>query len=181
MILKTVDERVYLKLIEMKDAEKIFKLTHNSRNYLRKWLPWVDTTTGIEDTKAFIRACISKYDEDKHMIMMVILYKDDVVGVAGYNQIDWLNKTAYIGYWLAEECQGFGIMTKVVKALTNYAFTEAELKKVAIRPAENNEKSRAIPERLGFIEECRVSDADWIYDHSIDHIVYSITKKSLNN
>lgn len=63
--------------------------------------------------------------------------------------INWSNKTAYIGYWLGEEFQGNGIMTKVAKTLTDYAFNELNLNKVEIRAAVENEKSRAIPERLG--------------------------------
>jgi ribosomal-protein-serine acetyltransferase len=44
-------------------------------------------------------------------------------------------------------------MTRVAKALTNYAFTELDLNKVEIRAAEGNSKSRSIPERLGFVRK----------------------------
>src|ERR1700719_1038629 len=65
----------------------------------------------------------------------VILFKGEIVGVAGYNNINWSNKTAYIGYWLGEAFQGNGIMTEVAKTLTDYAFNELNLNKVEIRAA----------------------------------------------
>jgi ribosomal-protein-serine acetyltransferase len=96
------------------------------------------------------------------------------VGVAGFNSINWSNKTAYIGYWLGEGFQGNGIMTKVAKALTDYAFIELGLNKVEIRAAVENKKSRSIPERLGFKNEGCIRQAEWLYDHYVDHVVYGI-------
>jgi ribosomal-protein-serine acetyltransferase len=62
----------------------------------------------------------------------VILYKERIAGVAGFNEIKWSNKTADIGYWLGEEFQGNGIMTKVAKTLTDYAFSELILKLIPL-------------------------------------------------
>ncbi len=104
----------------------------------------------------------------------MILFEGKIVGVAGYNRINWSNKTAYIGYWLGEEFQRNGIMTKVVKSLTDYAFDELKLNKVEIRTAVGNKKSRSISERLNFINEGSIRQAEWLYDHYVDHVVYGI-------
>lgn len=65
-------------------------------------------------------------------------------------------------------------MTKAAKALTDYAFQELKLNRVDIRAAEGNSKSRAIPERLGFVCEGRIRQAEWLYDRYADHIVYGM-------
>ena len=149
MFIHKINEDLSLKLIELRDRDRIFELTNNSRGYLREWLPWLDNTTKVEDTIEFIKICLKGFAENKSL-STVILYKGKIVGVAGFNSINWSNKTAYIGYWLGEEFQGNGIMTKVAKALTDYAFSELNLNKVEIRAALENKKSRSIPERLGF-------------------------------
>ena len=107
----------------------------------------------------------------------VILFRGKIVGVAGYNEINWSNKTAYIGYWLGEGFQGNGIMTKVAKALTDYAINDLQLNKVEIRAAVENEKSRSIPERLGFVNEWCIRQAEWLYDHYVDSVVYGMLAK----
>lgn len=173
MFIHKVDDDVSLKLIELNDAERVFELTDKSREYLREWLPWLDITKKVEDTKDYIHGCLKGYAENKSL-NTVILYKGEIVGVAGFNSINWSNKTAYIGYWLGEEYQGNGIMTKVAKALTDYAINHLHLNKVEIRAAVGNKKSRSVPERLGFVNEGSIRQAEWLYDHFVDHIVYGI-------
>lgn len=179
MYIYKINDDVSLKLIELKDAEKVFELTNKSRGYLREWLPWLDTTTKLEDTNEFIKICLKGFAENKSL-HAVILYKGEMAGVAGFNSINWSNKTAYIGYWLGEEFQGNGIMTEVAKTLTDYAFHELKLNKVEIRAAVGNQKSRSIPERLNFVKEGCIRQAEWLYDHYVDHVVYGILKEEWN-
>ncbi|MBM7571154.1 GNAT family N-acetyltransferase [Aquibacillus albus] len=168
-----VDQGISLKLIEKKDAKRIFELTESNRSYLRKWLPWVDETRKVEDTEVFIQSCLEGFANNKS-ITTAVQFKGEIVGVAGYNELDWSNKVAYIGYWLAEEYQGNGIMTKVAEALTDYAIRELEINRVDIRAAFENMKSRAVPERLGFKYEGCIRQSEWLYDHYVDHAVYGM-------
>lgn len=179
MFVFKIDEEVSLKLVEMKDAERVFELTDDSRQYLREWLPWLDITTTVDDTRVFIKSCLKGYAEN-NSLTTYILFKGEIVGTASYNEIDWTNKIAYIGYWLGKDIQGNGIMTKVAKALTDYALNELRLNKVVISAAVENKKSRSIPERLGFANEGRMRDAEWLYDHYVDHIVYGMLAKDWN-
>jgi hypothetical protein len=39
---------------------------------------------------------------------------------------------------------------------------------------------RAVPERLGFQLEGIIRDAEWLYDHFVDHAMYAILKKDWN-
>jgi ribosomal-protein-serine acetyltransferase len=180
MFIHKIDDEVSLKLIDLSDAERVFELTDQSRNYLKKWLPWLDFTKNVDDTKDFIRGCLKGYAKNQSLTT-VILFNGAIVGTAGFNSINWSNKTTYIGYWLGEEYQGKGIMTKVAKALTDYAFTHLHLNKVEIRAAVENKKSRSVPERLGFVNEGQIRQAEWLYDHYVDHIVYGVLANEWKN
>jgi len=173
MFIHKIDDDLALKVIELKDADRIFELTDNSRNYLREWLPWVDMTIKKEDTVEYIKMCLTGFSENKNL-NAVILFKGNIVGIAGFNNLNWSNKTAYIGYWLGKEYQGNGIMTRVSRALTDYALTELNLNKVEIRAAVENKKSRSIPEKLGFVNEGCIRQAEWLSDHYVDHVVYGM-------
>lgn len=179
MFIHKINDDLSLKLIELKDSERVFELTDQSRGYLREWLPWLDSTTELEDTKEFIKGCLKGFAENKSL-NTVILFKGEIVGVAGFNTINWSNKIAQIGYWLGEKFRGNGIMTEVAKTLTDYALHELNLNKVEIRAAAGNRKSRRIPERLHFVNEGCIRQAEWLYDHYVDHVVYGILAEEWN-
>jgi ribosomal-protein-serine acetyltransferase len=168
-----VDNDVFLKLLDYQDAEELFTLTDSCRKYLREWLPWVDFTRTIEDTKSFIEMTMKKFASNNGF-ETGIWYKGKLAGVIGFQGIDWSNRKTSIGYWLGEQFQGHGLMTKSCSAYINYAFDDLKLNRVEIRCAFGNSKSRAIPERLGFTNEGTVRDAEWLYDHFVDHIVFGM-------
>lgn len=168
-----INEDISLKLPALTDAQALFELTEQSRVHLREWLPWLDSTTSVEDTKNFIRFSLKGFADHASMNTL-ILYHGEIAGTAGYNLIDWPNRIAFIGYWLGQDYQGKGIMTEVVKGLTDYALSDLKLNRVEIKAAADNQKSRSIPERLGYVEEGRIRQGEWLYDHYVDHIVYGM-------
>ena len=169
----TINDELSLRTVALDDAAAVFELTDHSRAYLREWLPWLDFTKELSDTKDYIQGCMAAF-ETKSSMSFVIIFRDKIVGIAGFNTINYANKIAAIGYWLGNDAQGHGIMTKTVQALTQYAFDELQLNKVEIRAAVGNAKSRAIPERLGFTTEGTIRAAEWLYDHYVDHVVYGM-------
>ncbi|MDE5416132.1 GNAT family N-acetyltransferase [Alkalihalobacterium chitinilyticum] len=179
MFLHRVDDLISLKILEMKDAERIFELTDRSRDYLREWLPWLDMTKTVQDTEGFIRMSLKGFAEGNSM-NTAILFNEEIVGIAGFNTINQSNKTAQMGYWIGQEYQGNGIITKVSKMLTDYAFNQLGLNKVEIRVAVENKKSRAVPERIGFKNEGCIRQSEWLYDHYVDHIVYGMLAEEWN-
>ena len=168
-----LNDKLELRLLDIQDADRLFELTDGSRSYLREWLPWVDYSKTPEDSKEFIKATRKGFADNKSLTTAIV-YEKEIVGIAGFNELNWANKVAYIGYWLGEGYQGNGIMTTVAKGLTNYAFNYYKMNKVEIAAAEFNHRSRAIPERLGFTEEGKLRQREWLYDHYVDHVVYGM-------
>ena len=170
-----VDNEIQLKLITQNDAEEIFAFIDRSRDYLREWLGWVDNTKTVEDTRDFAAMNLSKFAK-REGLDTAIFYKGQFVGKVSINTINWSLKKCEIGYFLDEEFQGEGIMTRAVKCIINIAFNEYKLGKAEIHAAVNNTKSRHIAERLGFMHEGTIRQAEWLYNHYVDHAVYGLLK-----
>ncbi|MCL7745630.1 GNAT family N-acetyltransferase [Halalkalibacter alkaliphilus] len=168
-----------LRLLEPRHADNLFMLTDNSRDYLREWLPWVDSTKDISNSKEFIEVTLKQFSNNNGF-QAGIWYKGELAGVIGLHGINWANKSTSIGYWLGEGFQGKGLMTSACKSVIEYCFNELNLKRIEIRAATENYKSQAIPERLGFQKEGCLRSSEFIYDRFVDHYVYGLIKEDDN-
>ena len=144
-----VDDEIELHLLDQQDAETIFQLIDTDRDHLRPWMPWVDPTKTVDDTKAFIQSEQENYANNKSFNTS-IWYKGTLVGLIGYVRWDFNHANTEIGYWLSSEYTGRGIMTRSTWAMLRHAFTTLGMRRVEIRAAVDNIPSNAIPERLGF-------------------------------
>ena len=167
-----LDDDIVLELLEPRHAEELYRVTDANRAHLREWLPWVDKTHSSADTQAFIKA-MRKQLGDNGGFQTVIRYRGALAGVIGHHRVNWMNRSVSLGYWLAKEASGRGIMTTACRAYTRHAFETWHLNRVEIRCAVGNTKSRAIPERLGFRAEGTLRQAEWLYDHFLDMVVYA--------
>ena len=170
-----IDDESELRILEVRHAEDLFEAVDRCRDHLRPWLPWVDGTQRVSDTRVFIRTGLKQFAENLGF-HAGLWHLGKLSGVCGYHRICWSNRSVSLGYWLAEDCQGRGLMTKSVRVLTSHALQELELNRVEIRCAPENTRSRAIPERLGFQEEGLLRESEWISDHYVDHVVYGMLR-----
>jgi ribosomal-protein-serine acetyltransferase len=168
-----IDEKTELRLLELRHAEELFTLTEQNRLHLREWLPWVDSSASYEDAIRFLKSALEQYAQNLGF-QAGIWYQRKLVGVIGFHRIEWGNRRTSIGYWLSQNYQGKGLVTKACAALIEYAFSDLRLNRIEIRCATGNQKSCAIPERLGFTKEGVIRQAEWLYDHYVDHNVFGL-------
>ena len=168
-----VDDDLELRLFEEADATALFQLIESSRGYLREWLPWVDYETSIEDSRSFIKRSVQSYLDNEGFNLGIYLH-DRLTGVIGFHTVNWPNRQVEIGYWLGAEFQGHGVMTRACRTMVEYAFHKLQLNRVTILCATGNRRSRAIPERLQFTQEGVLRDGEWLYDHFVDLVMYSM-------
>jgi ribosomal-protein-serine acetyltransferase len=168
-----MDGDAELRLLEERHAEELFALVDRNRAYLRQWLPWLDGTKAPPDSRAFIQSTLDQFAKNAGFIAG-IWYQGGLAGVVGFHGIDWANRRTSLGYWCSAERQGLGLVTRSCRALVAHAFREWKLNRVEIACATENTRSRAIPTRLGFTAEGTSRDAEWLYDHFVDHVQYAM-------
>jgi ribosomal-protein-serine acetyltransferase len=173
MFAHRIDDHLELRILEDHHADELYALVINNRAHARQWLPWVDDTKSVDDTKAFIRRSLERFAKQDGF-QCGIFEDGKLVGGIGHLYVNWSAKKTEVGYWLAEQAQGRGIMTRAVIAMMNHAFDVYGMNRFEIHCATGNQRSRAIPERLGFKDEGTLREAGWLYDHFVDHVVYSI-------
>ncbi|MDU0355250.1 GNAT family protein [Paraglaciecola aquimarina] len=169
----SVSADITIRLLLPSDDSQLFSLLEANRSDLKQWLPWLDLVTNLSQTQTFIETAIYQHCHSEAS-NFAIFYQHELVGLAGFNTFDFQNKFASLGYWLAKNHRGRGIISQVVVKLLDYGFSDLALHKIEIKCAQGNTKSEAIAKRLGFVYEGRFRQCEWLYDHYVDHLVYSI-------
>lgn len=160
---------------QVSDAAALFQLIDRGRLYLREWLPFIDFSHSATDTELYLRSVTAPGNLQDQVY--VIRFQDKVAGIIGYKTIDRVNSKLEIGYWLGEEFQKKGIMTRCCAALITQAFEQMGMNRIQINVGVGNSKSNRIPQRLGFKLEGIERDGEWLQGHFIDLEVYSLLKR----
>lgn len=147
-----ISENLSLKQIELSDAPDIFETINSQREYLGKWLPFVDLTKKVEDTEGFIKSIIDE-PEDRFEYVFVIYFDKVFAGLIGFRGSDKKNKKTEIGYWLSKKLQKKGIITSALRWMEKFAFRELKMNRIQIKCAVENLPSKNIPIRLGYTFE----------------------------
>jgi ribosomal-protein-serine acetyltransferase len=168
-----------LRLLEERHARTLFVAVERERERLRPWLPWVDATRTEEDTLSFIRSVLEQFAENRGFAAG-IWNGARLAGTIGVHRIDWINRRVEIGYWLAREYEGRGIMTEACRAVLTHLFRELELHRVEIRCATGNARSAAIAKRLGFTLEGTLREAQLVGGHYHDLLVFGMLRQDWN-
>lgn len=147
-----INEKLYLELVQLSDAEIIFNTIDTQRKYLGEWLPFVSFIKNVADEENFIKSALETMEQTKDYVFCI--RKDEkLVGLISFIKPDIANQKTEIGYWISKDYQKQGIATRATKRMCEFAFTEMGMNRVQIRCAVGNLPSKNIPKRLGFTFE----------------------------
>lgn len=173
MVTFALDGGYSLRCLEEGDVAKLHAVVVANREHLARWMPWAREQTE-QQTLEFIRATRGQVDRNEGFQTAIVDELDRIVGVIGFHGVLRKDLSAELGYWLAADTQGRGVMTAAASTLVDHAFSALELNRVEIRVAVGNARSRAIPERLGFKPEGILREAERVGDRYHDLVVYAM-------
>ena len=133
---------------ELSDARDLAAALSNKKiqDNLRDGLPYPYTE---QDGKEFISAMLAANENDTFAFAITVNGK--VIGSIGaFRQTNIHNKTAELGYYIAEEYWGKGIMTEAVKQLCDYVFSNTDIIRIYAEPFAYNIASCRVLEKAGF-------------------------------
>jgi ribosomal-protein-serine acetyltransferase len=171
-----VDGTLRLATVELADCTELFALLDGNRAHLRQWLPWLDINQSTADTRAYIERSRHSAAQGSGWNLL-IRHQHKLCGTIGFNWIDRANRACELGYWLAEDATGKGLITRSVRALVDFAFNDLALNRINLSIAAGNQPSRIVAERLGFTEEGTARQAEWLYDHYVDLVRYALLRE----
>ncbi|PKR86544.1 GNAT family N-acetyltransferase [Heyndrickxia camelliae] len=173
-------ERLVLRAPHLKgDGEIVNEAIRDSIHELKAWLPFAQELPTVEETEINLRNAHIHFLK-RHSFRFLIFCKDgnDFIGTASLQGIDWNIPKCEIGYWIHTKYSGNGYMTEAVKELAHFGLNYIKFRRMEIKCESTNVKSRAIPEKLGFVLEGILRNDDLSADgcNLTDTCLYSIIK-----
>lgn len=135
----------------LNDAKELSEAISNKKvqDNLRDGLPYPYTK---QDGEEFIREMLSA--DEASVFAFAVTYNDKVIGSIGvFRQSNIHYRTAELGYYIAEEYWGKGIMTDAVKQICSYVFSNSDIIRIYAEPFSDNTASCRVLEKAGFTFE----------------------------
>lgn len=162
---------------ELSDAKDLAAALSNKKvqDNLRDGLPYPYT---VQDGKEFISAMLSA--DKNETFAFAIMVDDKVVGSIGiFRQGNIHSQTAELGYYIAEEYWGKGIMTEAVKQICEYVFGDSDIIRIYAEPFAYNIASCRVLEKVGFQYEGTLRSNAVKNGKVIDMEMYSLLKAEI--
>jgi RimJ/RimL family protein N-acetyltransferase len=146
-----------IRCYEPEDAPLLKAAVDSSIEHLLPWMPWARfEPQSVEDKVQLLRSFRGQFDLDQSYIYG-IFSPDETEQLGGTGLHPRANEGSLeIGYWVAVGATGRGIATEVTAVLTRVGFELAGLDRIDIQVEPTNERSLAIPRKLGYTEEGRL-------------------------
>jgi ribosomal-protein-serine acetyltransferase len=195
MFNRTVNEEIHLRNIHPDDAEALFNLVERNRARLRPWIDPYALPETAKATRLFTINCLFSYygnpfgsseleqyfDElesyfqpSNRPLDLGIWFRGELAGTIFMSRLSDSHTALEFGYWIAEEHEGKGIVTRCVSTLMNYAIDEMDIQRFVIGCAANNQRSRAVPERLGYRLHVTQPKGEVVGEFVYDRAIYGI-------
>lgn len=162
---------------ELSDAKDLAVALSNKKvqDNLRDGLPYPYTE---QDGKEFISAMLSA--DENETFAFAITVDNMVLGSIGiFRQGNIHRQTAELGYYIAEEYWGKGIMTEAVKQICEYVFANSDIIRIYAEPFAYNIASCRVLEKVGFQYEGTLRSNAVKNGRVIDMEMYSLLKAEI--
>lgn len=140
--------KIQIRKWRLTDAKDLATALSNKKilDNLRDGLPYPYTE---QDGRDFISAMLSA-NEDETFAFAVTVDEKAIGSIGAFRQGNIHRQTAELGYYIAEEYWGKGIMTEAVRQLCDYVFSHTDIIRIFAEPFAHNSASCRVLEKAGF-------------------------------
>lgn len=168
-----LDNSTYIRKHKADQNAHIFKRIDSQRERLRKYLSWPDKVLNVEDQNGFSTKALEQWD-NYEALHYQILRNEMFVGAFSIHTLNWNERSFEFGYWVDENFEGQGLVTRSLQAMIQEVFSLG-WQKAVITCETDNTRSHAIARKLGMIEKNSYERRGKTYSqYTIDHIDTSL-------
>ncbi|HEY1063844.1 MAG TPA: GNAT family protein [Candidatus Saccharimonadales bacterium] len=141
-----IDDDLYLRRAQLRDASMWFRLIDANRAHLESFgdLAGFTIRDAVRERQLRQDAVVAGKELDYWIVA-----DDEVVGNVGMSLRG--SGTGLMGYWLAEDAQGYGYATRSARRLMQHGVCHRGVAQVELMIEPSNAPSQAVAERIGAV------------------------------
>ena len=161
------DEKYIADVAEYANNPNIARNLRNAFPYPYTW----------EDAKEFVFSCMQN-DERRQCARAIVVEGRAVGSIGVFLGSDVYEKSAELGYWLAEPFWGKGIMAEAVRRICGIVFDRYGIVRIFAEPFASNTGSRRVLEKAGFRLEGILEKSVFKCGKILDSCIYALLKEA---
>lgn len=149
--------------------------------------PLIPRHTRVPDrnTATNVREWFESADEERRTgrgVHVLITSTDEgtLLGAVSLHAIDYENRIADIGYWVAAQARGRGVAVRAVRLIARHGSDNLPLERISIGADVENEPSCRVAERAGFTREGILRSWICIKGRQSDAVQFSLLRGELD-
>jgi [ribosomal protein S5]-alanine N-acetyltransferase len=165
-------ERLILRQLAAPDAQDVFLFLSDEEN-IRYYDP--APMTQLEQAELSIERHRRRFAEQEALRWGITLKGENrVIGNGGYSSWEAENQLAVLSYILSKHYWNKGIMTEALTAIIQFGFEHIHLHRIEAQVAYPNLASARLLEKLGFQEEGRLRDRQYVNNQFVDERIFAL-------
>ena len=170
--------RLRLRKLTMRDAQDIYRYSRDPE--VARHVLW-DAHRSIGDSRAYLRFMLRRYRGHEPASWGIeYLENGRIIGTIGFMWVQEDNAAAEVGYSLAREYWGRGIMTEALGAVLEYGFDHMNLNRIEAQHETTNPASGAVMRKCGMQHEGTLRSRLFNKGRYVDVELYAILKRDFN-
>lgn len=164
-------ESISFRKLERSDLYSLWKLKQES---------WVNThqitINSNDDQEKWFDSLDDNPHNPKNLILVASGFIEDF-GIFKISNINYISRSADVGWDVYENCRGIGLGKKIVKAGSAFCFEVLNLRRLNAEILTTNIASQKCAKHAGYIQEGIKRDAVHKIDKYIDSLIYGLLSK----
>ena len=166
-----VTESLSLRAVDESHVAELHQLVIKNQRWLQQSLSWPAEVSHEDETRRHVQGNVMLHQRG-YAKMFLLFLREEIVGVLSFNQIEPINKTAYIGYWIDESHQGQGLLSQALQALMDSFARSGTVRRFVIKCRVANQRSNQVALRNGFTLEGCLKQAEYLNGSYDDQNIY---------
>ena len=175
-------ERLRLRVPRRGDLGELDLAIQETLDELQRWLPWARPGHTRADSRRYLGSVrAARHRRAGYEFAITDLASQAMLGMVSLHRIDWIRRSAGIGYWVRRSAWGKGIATEAATAVLELGLRHCGLNRVEVHVALGNQASQRVAEKLGLEREGIARGIEFVNGEYLDHVQFAMLRSDLED